>query len=297
MFKRRGLDLEGSVPCRIGLGVGDAGQSGGRRRGLELANCFLIAPEFLDHGAMGVQGFDCAGCVFGGVELAIYVEDVFPGVAVDGARLDLGEVGSLFGQLRECCDEGSGAAFDAEREGQLVCCWVWEGFCCAAKEEEPGEVLWIVFDVCGEDLCAVVSGSCLAGDGGGVAVAKFDELLDASGGVVEGEGLHFGVVGEKSAALGEGYGVGKDAVDVLDGCARDTDEVVADAEEGFADDFEVVGEHEVEVLRDRAGKRVLNGDDCGIDIAACEGGEDFTGDGERDNAGIRRELDCCFVAE
>ena len=62
--------------------------------GLDSVSSLAIASQFFDHGAMGTERIDRARAFFRGVDLAIDVEDVFPGLAVDGAGLNLGEVGA-----------------------------------------------------------------------------------------------------------------------------------------------------------------------------------------------------------
>src|ERR1017187_6993926 len=154
---------------------------------------------------MRSQRLKNARTLFGGVDLAIHIKDVLPGLAVDGAGLDFGEVGADGGEVRERGDERSGTMFDGKGEADLVGLGIGNGVAGAADEEETGEVFRVVLDAGLEDLRAIKVRGRLAGDGGGVAVAQFDQLLDAAGGVVEGEGLHPGVSGKEAPALRQGY--------------------------------------------------------------------------------------------
>jgi hypothetical protein len=69
---------------------------------------------------------------------------------------------------------------------------------------------------------------------------------------------------QEAAALREGDRVGEYAIDVADCGSRDGDEIVANAEEGFADDPDLVLEQEVEVFEHGTGKAVFDGDYCGV---------------------------------
>jgi hypothetical protein len=75
------------------------------------------------------------------------------------------------------------------------------------------------------------------------------------------------MAGQEGATLRQCDRVGENAVDVGDGGAGDGDKVVADAEQGFALDADVVIEEEIEVLGDRAGEGVFNGDYGSVDQA------------------------------
>ena len=265
--------------------------------GLWRLDGFAVASQLLDHGAVVGECFQGAGTLGGRVELAIDVEDVLPGLAVDGAGLDFGEVGAQRRELGERRDQGAGAVFDRKRDADLICLGVGVGISGAADEEEAGVVFRVVLDAGGEDLGAVVAGGGFTGDGPGVPVSQLDQLLDAAGGVVEGAGLHAGMGSEKAAALGERHGMGEDAVDGGEVGAGDGDEVMADAQQGFALHGDVVGEEQVEVLGDGAGQRVFNGDGDGVDLAGGEGGKDVGGERDGDDFGVGDELEGGLVAE
>ena len=64
-------------------------------------------------------------------------------------------------------------------------------------------------------------------------------------------------------------------------------EVVADAQQRLALDLHVVGEQQVEVFRDRAGKAVLDGNDGGVDFAVSERGKDLGGERAGNDGGVR----------
>ena len=71
--------------------------------------------------------------------------------------------------------------------------------------------------------------------------------------------------GEKAAALRERHGVREYAIDIADRSAGDGNQVVSDAKERFANDFDVMLEQEVEMLEDRARETVFDWNDGGID--------------------------------
>src|ERR1700749_442979 len=68
----------------------------GRRRlhALRLA----IASQLLPHAAMRAERIQRALALVRGADLAIDIEDVLPGFAMDRARLDLGEIGPQGGK-------------------------------------------------------------------------------------------------------------------------------------------------------------------------------------------------------
>jgi len=134
----------------------------------------------------------------------------------------------------------------------------------AADEEEAGVILLVVFNARRENLRAVVVSGGLAGNGGGMAVAQLDQLLDAAGGIVKSIGFHARMLGQKASALRQRHGMREDAVDVADCGSGDGDEIVADAQQRLLLDHDIVGEQQVEVLSHRARQRVFNGNRGGI---------------------------------
>jgi len=105
------------------------------------------------------------------------------------------------------------------------------------------------------------------------------------------------VFGEEAAALSECDGVGEHAVDIANGGAGDGDEVVANAEERFADDFYVVLEKQIEVLEHRTGEAVFDGNNGSVDGFLNQ----FLENVGRESAGYDHGI-CCetqsgFVAE
>ena len=70
----------------------------------------------------------------------------------------------------------------------------------------------------------------------------------------------------------------EDAVDLADRSPRDGNEVVPDAQKRLALDSNIVRQQQIEVLQDRAGQTVLNGNDCGLDASVDERGKDVGGE-------------------
>ncbi len=68
---------------------------------------------------------------------------------------------------------------------------------------------------------------------------------------------------EKPAALGKGYGMREDSADTVDCAARNADEIVADAQQGFPLDLHVALKEKVEVFNHGTSERILNGDHRG----------------------------------
>ena len=95
-------------------------------------------------------------------------------------------------------------------------------------------------------------------------------MLDAARGVVEGSGRHARMLGEKATALGQRNRMGQDLVYVFDPAARDTNEIVTNAQQGFALDLNLGLKEEVKMLHYGTGKRILNRDDCGANLAVLD---------------------------
>ncbi len=96
---------------------------------------FLVSAELLDHGAMRLERLDRAAPLFGGENLAIHVKDVFPGLAVDRARFELGQVGADCGKLREGGNQRAGPILDRKGEADLVGERISDGIArCGARE-------------------------------------------------------------------------------------------------------------------------------------------------------------------
>jgi len=114
-------------------------------------------------------------------------------------------------------------------------------------------------------------------------------LFDGTSGVIKWHGLKVRMLEQELAALSEGNGVGEDALKVVNTCAVDADQVVANAEVVLGEDADGVLEEQVVMLKDGASEGVFNGDDgCingGVDD---EGIEDIIGD----RAGDDLEVGC-----
>jgi len=147
---------------------------------------FAVGAEFLDHGAMGSQGFNCLGAFGCGLNLTIDVEDVLPWFAMNGTGFDLGQVRAHGGEFIQGSNERSRSILDREGDADLICMGFDDGVGGAADEEEARVIFGIVFDTGTENFRTVVVSRRFAGDCSGMFVAQFDQLLDASGGVVEG---------------------------------------------------------------------------------------------------------------
>src|SRR5258706_3636064 len=92
-----------------------------------------------------------------------------------------------------------------------------------------------------------------------------DDVLHAAGGVVERDGLDAGMVTEEIAALVEGDWVGEHFAYCVEFYAGGGDQVVYDAEQEFGLNKDFLRDQEIGVFGDRAGQRVLDGDDSGGD--------------------------------
>ena len=62
--------------------------------------------------------------------------------------------------------------------------------------------------------------------------------------------------------------MGENLAEIVDSAARNANEIVTDAQQGFPLDLHVGLEEKVEVFDDRTGKRIFNRDDCGANLAA-----------------------------
>ena len=137
----------------------------------------------------------------------------------------------------------------------------------------------MIFDVGDENVGSILLGGEARGDAGAVARAALHDVLDASGGVVEGDGLDVGMGAQPAAALREGDGVGQDPGDVGERDAGLGDDVMLDGKQRLARDAGVVLEQEVVVLEDTAVKAVLDGQDGERGGACFEAIEDVGGEG------------------
>ncbi len=72
---------------------------------------------------------------------------------------------------------------------------------------------------------------------------------------------------------------------------------MADAQQRLPLHFDIVGQQQVEVLCDRAGQGVLNGDDGGLDGSLVQRGKDVGGERTGNDHGIGDQFDGRFVAE
>ena len=72
---------------------------------------------------------------------------------------------------------------------------------------------------------------------------------------------------------------------------------MADAQERLAQDSHIVGQQQVEVLQDRAGQAVLNGNDGGLYGSVDERGKGVGGERKRDDRRIGDQLYRRFMAE
>ena len=82
-----------------------------------------------------------------------------------------------------------------------------------------------------------------------------------------------------ATALREGDGVGEDLADVGKLDPRGSNDVVPDAEEGFAGDDQIVREQQVKVLGDRPVEAVFDGQDAELDGAGLDGFAGLCGEG------------------
>src|SRR6201986_2066800 len=85
-----------------GSGLFDSGRR--RLHALRLA----IASQPLHHAAMRAERIQRALALVRGADLAIDIEDVLPGFAMDRARLDLGEIGAQGGKRGNRGDQLTG---------------------------------------------------------------------------------------------------------------------------------------------------------------------------------------------
>src|ERR1700689_2530557 len=145
----------------------------------------------------------------------------------------------MFGEHLERRDQGTGAVFDGKGDADFV--WIGKrpNLGSAADQKETSVVSRIVFDACGEHCSSVGKGGLLAGDGASLPVTEGGYMLHAACGVVEGSRGHRGMLGEKTTALGQRNRMGQDRPYIRYRSAGDSDEIVADAQQGFPLDLHV----------------------------------------------------------
>lgn len=231
------------------------------------------------------------------------VEKVLPGAAAEGPGFDFGEAEVAKGEGAEGLEERAGLIAGGEDEGGLPA-FFWGagdgegGISGAAEEEEAGVVFAVVLDGFLEDPSAVDFSGDGGGDGGCIAEAVSHHHFDAAGGVIERGSFELGVGGEEVEALIEGDGVGEDAAEVLEPDAWGSDEVMDDADVGFAGDVVVEIEEVVVVFMDGAVEGVFDGNDGGVAFGVTEGGKNVFEAGTGEDLGIGTgEAHDGFVAE
>ncbi len=91
--------------------------------------------------------------------------------------------------------------------------------------------------------------------------------------------------------------MGEDLANIFDFAARNADEIVADAQQGFPLDLHLGLKEKVEVFDDGTGERILNRDDRGANLGVLDQLENLCGEGTGNNGCLRFHLKCGFVAK
>jgi len=95
---------------------------------------------------------------------------------------------------------------------------------------------------------------------------------------------------EETTALGQRNRMRQDLADIRQAAARDSDEIVPNAQQPFPLDLHVGLEEEIEVFDYRTGKRVLDGNDRGTDLAILYQLENLCRVGTGNNGCLRLHL-------
>jgi hypothetical protein len=231
------------------------------------------------------------------------VEDVFPGTSAHGAGFDLAEADVTQGENAQRLEERSGNILDFEgdrslvgaaRDEALAAC---RGGCRLANEEEAGEVAFVVFNASLKDFAGVFASGMASGDAGGIEKAMGDDMLHASGRIVERDWLYPGMVAEEVAALVEGDRVGEQLADRAQLYAGGGDYIMHDAQPELGLDENIPRDQKIGMLGDGAGERVLDGDDRGGDRSALHAVKYFDGAGAGDDRAAGQHALGSFVAE
>src|SRR5271155_2589799 len=93
-------------------------------------------------------------------------------------------------------------------------------------------------------------------------------MFDAAGGVVESGGRHLRMLAEKTTALGQRDWMRQVLSEIRYAGARNTDEIVSNAQQQFPLDLHIGLEKKIKVFHHRTSERVLDGDNRGTDLPA-----------------------------
>src|SRR5579864_4372445 len=130
-----------------------------------------------------------------------------------------------------------------------------------SNQEKASEVAFLVFDTGFQNLSRILPCRLPPGYARGIFQLVRDDMLHASGGVIERNWLDVGMLVEEVPALVEGNGMGQDAPEGAHLHAGRRDHVVDYAKQVFGLNKDASRDQQVRMLRDGSRQSVLNGDD------------------------------------
>ena len=98
--------------------------------------------------------------------------------------------------------------------------------------------------------------------------------------------------GKKTPALRQGYRVREDAIDLVQLSSGNRNQVMTDTQQGLPHDCDVLGQHEIEMLGNRSGQRVFDGNNGGIHFPATERAKSLGREGKGHDPGFLAHLGC-----
>ena len=247
-----------------------------------------VAAEDLEHPRAGpdpVEGPGHVGVL--AVAVDVHQEDVLPEHGLGGARLELGHVDLLVGELEQGADQGARPVLgEAEAEAGLVVAGGRRVV--AGQGDEAGHVAEVIGDIAGEHGGPVQLGGAGGADRGGGALVG--EGLGGGGAV--GEGGDGGDAGEAAldelAALAEALGVGVEHPYVGEAYAMASDEALPDRDDHLAGDLQAgLVDQQVEGVVDAALQQVLDWQHADPGRGRLDRGDDGGDAGQGQQAHIR----------
>ncbi len=186
-----------------------------------------------------------AGGLFG---FQVNEELVFPGAAVNRAALDFEQVYSVLGKRPERSKQGAGTMREAHGQGSFAGFGGWPPPSLSVRHQknETREILGVVLDAFGKNHTVIMFRGAAPGNGSARFISGRNHLADAAGGVLGWNALPLRMGGKKTLALRQRHGMGGHRTDVVQGSARESDELHFDRQNGFRNDGELAFQEQIE---------------------------------------------------
>jgi hypothetical protein len=213
-------------------------------------------------------------------ESDIDVENVLPWATGDWPGFYFSQIDAGVSEPFQSSDEATGAVLNCEGDAHLVdqtaICRGWSRT--AHHEVKTGEVGSVILDAGLEHRTSILLRCEGGSDPRSISQAVLHDVLDAAGGVVEGDNLELTMLIQEVPALGKSNGMRDDPADLTEGYSGKRNEIVLDVEEAFAVDANRLLEQQIVVLVDGAMEAVFDREYGAVNDTFDEAFEDFCGD-------------------